>query len=799
MAADTPAEPLAGLRVVDLSTWIAGAYCTRLLADGGAEVIKVELPGGDPLRRWSTSGRPPEAGSDGALFNHLACSKGSIVLEPGNGESEKQLDDLLASADVAVWSTGRPGMDDPAIREPAELRKSHPHLLVTSITAFGLDTPWSDRPATEFTLQALSGGIIRLARGRPDRAPTAVGGQVGEWMAGLEAAIGTLAALRGGEEGGLVDVSMLEALAATLTYYPVTFQDMLGRPIRVDRFVPTPGVSEASDGMVGLGTGTGQQWFDFCAMVGRPEWTEEPSYLQDRTSLAPEIDAWVADHTVTEVLELASAFRLPNAPIVNGANAADVEHFRVRDTFHTNPRDGALRPRPPWRFESVSLREPQPGPELGESASGGTWSSDGPWAGRESACSETVGEEPFSGLRVLDMTTFWAGPLVGHMMALLGAEVLHLEAPNRPDGVRYVGGVPPEEDDYLERSPIFTALNTNKSGLAIDARSEAGGEVLRKVIATCDVLVENYTPRVLEQLGLDAEALREINPGLITVRMPGFGLDGPWRDNSAFAFVIEDASGLTWTSGHPDVAPIEPYSIGDPNAGLHALFGLQLALEHRERTGEGGLVEAAGIEAALAIAAEQVVEYSATGHLMERTGNHGPMASPQNVYKVTGTDEYGQEDNWVAIAVATDDQWRALVGALGEPGWALDPAFATEDGRRAAEDLIDSELAAWCAGRSAAEVVAALWDAGVPVAPVNLPHHQVELSPMKHRGFFEEVEHPVTGTSRCSTLPMVFSAGPDRWHRRHAPLLGEHTAEILESVGVTTSEIEALRADGVIA
>ena len=788
-SAPPPGPPLTGLRVVDLSSWIAGAYCTKLLADAGADVVKVEPPAGDPLRRWSASGTTIDPGADGPLFDYLAASKRSVVVDPADDDA---LDELLADADVAVWSGGRLGVPGTSFRTPDALRGTHPHLIVTAISPYGLDTPWEGRPATEFTLQAWSGGIIRLARGRPDRSPTYVGGQTGEWMAGLYAAIGTLAARSTGANGRLVDVSMLEALGATLTYHPVTFMDIVGKPIRVDRFVPTPGVSEASDGMVGLGTGTGQQWHDFCAMIGRPEWIEEPSYLKERTMLAPEIDAWVAEHTVAEVLDLATAFRLPNAPIVNGANATETDHLVERQAFTTNPRDGAVNPGPPYRFESVRLRTPEPAPALGASKVG-----DG-WTASARVAPSAPRDLPFAGLRVLDMTSFWAGPLTGHLLAMLGAEVLHLESPKRPDGARYVGGVPQSEPDWLERSPVFSSVNTDKLGLAIDAGSEAGGALVRRLLATCDVLVENYTPRVLDHLGLDPDELRAENPGLITVRMPGFGLDGPWRDVAAFAYVIEDASGLTWLSGHPDVPPIEPYCLGDPNAGLHALFGLQLALAHRERTGEGGLVEAAMIEAALNITAEQVIEHSAHGELLMRSGNRGPLAAPQNVYQVTGVDDFGQEDNWVAIAVATDEQWQALVRVLDEPDWATDPALVTADGRRAHHDAIDAELGAWCRDRSADEVVQLLWGAGVPVAPVAQPHHQVDLAPMQGRRFFEEIDHPISGRSRSSTLPIAFSDWPDRWHRQHAPLLGQHTDEVLRGIGVTDDELAQLRADGVI-
>ena len=255
------APPLSGFRVVDLSTWIGGAYCTKLLADGGADVIKVESPEGDPLRRWSASGAAIPADADGALFNFLGASKRSLVVDGTDAGGLDALHTLLDSADALVWSQGSPLAAQAALH-PRQLLAVHPHLVVTALTPFGLDGPWSDKPATEFTLQAWSGGIVGLARGRPERPPVFVGGQVGEWLAGLYGAIGTLAARRRGAAGGeLVDVSMLEALAMCLTYYPVTLQ----RPARAGPCAAEAlrgdarGQGAARDGLVGLGCGTGQQ------------------------------------------------------------------------------------------------------------------------------------------------------------------------------------------------------------------------------------------------------------------------------------------------------------------------------------------------------------------------------------------------------------------------------------------------------------------------------------------------------------------------------------------------------------
>jgi crotonobetainyl-CoA:carnitine CoA-transferase CaiB-like acyl-CoA transferase len=361
-----------------------------------------------------------------------------------------------------------------------------------------------------------------------------------------------------------------------------------------------------------------------------------------------------------------------------------------------------------------------------------------------------------------------------------------------------IAGIPITEDQWWEKSPIFEALNTNKKGLTLDLQSPRGRELLRELIATCDVIVENFTPRVLDQIGLDFATVQSIRPDTVLVRMPGFGLEGPWRDNPAFAYVIESASGVSWLTGYPDRTPYDPYSIGDACAGAHALNAILLALEHRRRTGEGVFVEAAMVDAALSISAEQVIEYSAYGALLERAGNRGPTAAPQNLYLSADIDEFGRLDCWVAIAVATDDQWDGLCRALGSPAWATVPGLSTESGRRTHQDTVDEQLAAWCGHRSRDEIVKTLWDAGVPVAKVMQPHRQTELEQLAFRDFFEEVDHPVNGPARLSTVPVRFSAGPHKFHTEHAPLLGEHNHELLSGLGLSDCDIARLESDGVI-
>jgi crotonobetainyl-CoA:carnitine CoA-transferase CaiB-like acyl-CoA transferase len=795
---DGALPPLDGFRVVDLSTGIAGAYCTKLFADGGAEVIKVESPQGDPLRWWSASGA--DTGGDGALFSYLACSKRSVVADPADASDTEFADDLLASAGAVVWSRGSALAEHPDF-SPAAMHRRHPGLIITAITPFGLDGPWTDRPATEFTLQAWSGGIVGLGRGAPDRAPVYVGGQIGDYLSGAYASAATLACrARGG--GELIDLSMLETQILGLTYYPVTYHQMLGRPWRDARKLTVPGIARAKDGLVDIGCGTAQQWFDLCAMTGHDEWIDEDSPLsitQQANEKSDELYAWVAEQTVDEIRDLASAFRIPNAPVANGENVATLDHYVERGSFTTNPRDGFTQPGPPYRLSHAVLRAPQPAPRLGEHTDAyrpteRTGREKAPFGARTSVSAEL----PFEGLRVLDLTTFWAGPSCTHILALLGAEVIHVESTRRPDGTRLIAGIPATEEQWWEKSPIFSGLNTNKKGLTLDLHTPRGRELLNRLIATSDVVVENFTPRVLDHLGLDFAAVQALRPDAIMLRMPGFGLDGPWRDNPAFAYVIEAAAGISWLTGYPDRNPYEPYSVGDPNAGIHALNGLLLALEHRRRTGEGTLVEAAMVDAALNVAAEQVIEYTAYGVLLQRSGNRGPSAAPQNLYLSSDIDEFGRLDSWVAVAVATDTQWTALCEVLGAEDWASDPALATKQGRRAAHAEIDERLTQWCAQRGADDIVDCLWAAGVPVAKVMQPHRQTELPQLAHRGFFEDVGHPVNPRTPHSSLPFRLSAGVQRFHRRPAPLLGEHTEELLTELGLTADEIAQLAADKVI-
>jgi crotonobetainyl-CoA:carnitine CoA-transferase CaiB-like acyl-CoA transferase len=393
------------------------------------------------------------------------------------------------------------------------------------------------------------------------------------------------------------------------------------------------------------------------------------------------------------------------------------------------------------------------------------------------------------------MTAWWAGPATTHMLACLGADVIHVEAAQRPDGMRMMGGVFRGRERWWELGAFFLAANSNKRGLALDLNHPRGLELAKRLIAGADAVVENFTPRVLENFGLDWETLHALNPRAILVRMPAFGLTGPWRDHPGFAQTMEQMTGMAWLTGHPDDQPRIQRGPCDPLAGMHAAFALLVALAERERKGAGHHVECAMVEGALNAAAEQVIEFTAYGNRMQRQGNRAYEAAPQGLYPCRG--HRPDDPRWLALSVARDDQWHALVDLLGRPTWAAEASLATLPGRRAAHDRIDAELRPWFADRELDAALEALRAAGVPAGRVADPRETHRHPQLVARGFYEAVAHPAAGTHPTPTLPFRY-ASVERWIRTPAPTLGQHNGEILRALGLGDEEIEALAKEGVI-
>ncbi|WP_081288337.1 CaiB/BaiF CoA-transferase family protein [Mycobacterium asiaticum] len=775
--------PLEELRVVEISDRLAGSYCGKLLADAGAEVRKLEPPQGDPLRRYSATCSPVKRPAS-PLFSYLNAGKRSLSLP-----QDERYHAELAAADVIVVTGGRSQAAALGV-EPQRLLQQSARAIVVTISDFGWTGPYAERAATEFTLQAWSG--CTGFRGDPAGPPISIGGDLGEYMGGVYAACGALAVRRRVERGGPgehLDLSMLEAITAMQSSEWLHSQLLQVPPVR--RTLEVPSIVPAKDGYVGITMVTGQQWLDFAAMVECPQFEDIPQLRfqigrwEYRDFIYESIGPWMAERTVAEIVELGQLFRLPIAPLGNGATVREMEYMTQRGVFIANPA-GFHQPRPPWLMTRCA---PSP---VGRTPDIGADNDEPAWQPRESRTGSTVTGLPLEGVRIVDLTAFWAGPAATHLLAAFGADVIKVESIQRPDGIRYSGGMRTDVDDWWEYGWVFHAMNTNKRSVTLDLGSEQGRGLFRTLVAGADVVIENFSPRVMDHFGLTADVLLRINPHLVVVRMPAFGLDGPWRERVGFAPTMEQIGGLTWVTGLPEAPPVTPRGACDPLAGVHAAFAVLAALNSAERTGTGQQVELPMLETVLNTTAIQPIEAEVYGKTLDRRGNRGHGGALQNIYRCAGADD------WIAVSICDDGQWSALVELVGLAPFA-DAELTTTAGRRRRADEIDRRLQDWFAGQPLDATVERLAQAGVPAAPVVSPSLVTENAQLRARGFLESLDHPRTGTGLYPTPPFARLEGQREWLRRPPPTLGEHNEDVLrDQCGLTEEELARLAADGVI-
>jgi crotonobetainyl-CoA:carnitine CoA-transferase CaiB-like acyl-CoA transferase len=782
---DCRPTPLHELRVVEISDRIAGSYCGKLLVDAGAQVHKIEPPQGDSLRRYSATCSPVPNGANSPFFSYLNAGKRSMTCAPDSERFRIE----LAAADVVVVTAGRSQAAALGI-DPQRLLADSPQAVIVSISDFGWTGPYADRAASELTLQAWAGSPG--FRGDPAGPPISIGGDLGEYMGGVFAAFGALAVRRRVEHGGPgehLDLSMLEAL--TLMQSSEWLHSQLLRVPPISRTLEVPSIEPAKDGYVGITMVTGQQWLDFVAMVECPQLDEiEQLRFQIgrwgyRDLIREQIGPWLAERTVEEIVGLGQLFRLPIAALGNGSTIRDMEYITERGVFVRNPA-GYHQPRPPWLMSACA-----PAPLRGTPAPGEA-NDESPWQKREPEREPAPQGRPLEGVRIVDLTAFWAGPAATHLLAAFGADVIKVESIQRPDGIRYSGGMRTDVDDWWEYGWVFHAMNTNKRSVTLDLGSSEGRGAFLALAAGADIVIENFSPRVMDQFGLTADVLLEVNPKLVVARMPAFGLDGPWRERVGFAPTMEQIAGLAWVTGLPEAPPVTPRGACDPLAGVHAAFAVLAALNFAERTRSGQLVELPMLETVLNATAIQAIESEVFGITLSRRGNRGQSELIQNLYRCAG------DDDWIAVTVRDDQQWRALVDLMGRPAWC-DAGLSTVGGRRERADDIDRRLQDWFVGQPLESAVERLAGAGVPAAPVVSPSLVTQNPQLRDRGFFEALDHPSTGPGLYPCPPFALLAGQDRWLLRPPPTLGEHNGEVLrDRCGLTDEELANLATSGVI-
>lgn len=397
----------------------------------------------------------------------------------------------------------------------------------------------------------------------------------------------------------------------------------------------------------------------------------------------------------------------------------------------------------------------------------------------------------FADLRVVDFGWVWAGAVLGHILADHGAEVIKVESKRRLDGLRL--GKVFELGETLEINPWFHNLNRNKLSATIDITKPKGAELIKELVQKSQLVVENFTPGVLERYGLDYPCLAKIKPDIIMISMSPMGRNGPLSQIVTYAPIISALSGIDSMVGYPGDQPLGfKHAYADPTASLFGTFAVLAALRYKERTGKGQYIDLSQAESLTSLIGEAIMDYAMNGRVRGNQGNKTDIMAPYGSYPCQG------DDKWVSIAVKTDEEWQRFCKAIGEPAWVKDSKFADKYRRLANSDELDKHVAEWTSKYPDYEVTEILQKAGVAAAPI-LGTDAIFLDPhFNERHTFADVEHPVVGGTVIYDLPWKLG-GVKRKPVRHAPLLGEHNDYVLgEILGISPEERENLVAEEVV-
>ncbi len=808
-----PAGALAGLRVLDLSGTAATGYCGKLCADHGAEVIDVEPPGrGFPTRRLPPFAPGAAAPERSALHAYLSANKHSVELDLATDEGRAAVLRLARGADL-ILDGDRPGALQALGLGPGAFAAVSPDVVVASVTWFGQSGPYRDYAASDNVVQALIGMVRGV--GEPDDAPCAPSGYHAQIVGGLTAyigALGQLAARAGGNATGPahLDASILEANVCFVDVGAVAgYSGRIGRGTRmgVNRFPPTYplGIFPCRDGWLGVTALTPSQWHAFCRLIGIEHLKDEPAYqtstgrLRDADRMDPLIVERVADRSARELFRRGQEMRIPLAFVPTMEQIFEVDQFVERGAFapigHADHGE-YLAPVTPFRLFGTPAAAGGAAPRLG--ASNGRLEAEDrqpdatpraaapPRSARGSGGRESL----LAGIRVVDLSMGWAGPLAARHLADMGAEVIKVESCARFDWWRGWEATREWIDaGGAEKSVAFNTVNRNKRAITLDLAKPRGNALLKRLVAESDVVVENYSADVLPKLGLSWEVLREVNPELIMISMPAFGTNGPWRGYRAYGSTVEQASGLPHLSGRPEWKPTMVHvAYGDAVGGLNGAAALLTALRHKLRTGQGQYLDLSQAECLFPLGVHGILAQSATGSPPERLGNRSPEHAPHGVFPCAGDDE------WIVIQVLDEAQWSRLQALVGEDL----AAFGEVGDRLRRVDALEDALSGWTQSRDPGELMTLLQGHGIPAACVNAATDLFADPQLAAREFWPILERAHVGKLPHPVPPYRTSASPFGIERP-APTLGEHNREVLTALlGLDDAEIATLERDGII-
>ncbi|MEI2733459.1 MAG: CoA transferase [Rhodoblastus sp.] len=647
----------AGLRVLELGSLASASWCARLFADFGADVLKLEPDGGDPIRATSPLfGEADDRRS--AAFAFLNFGKRLAYLHDADAAA------LIRDCDVLVLGAA----EAPALPENHD-------LIVIDASWFGRSGPYRDHAATDATVRALAGlaQLVGPKEGPPMAAPDFQAGYVAGLWAFIAACAGLVARARDG--GRRFEASVHEA-CVTLAEYQVAEAALRGAPQEragIGRFAPTYplGVYRARDGWIGATMVTPAQWRGFCDMLGLPELGAAPHFTTglERLPHADELEAQfaprLAEKPAAHWFQEGLKRKLPIVVVPKLEDLASSPEFLTRGAI-ASIRDGERTLRAP--ASPLRLTRTPPTVEAILARKGGGAPA---WAPREQAPrfdtpAAAKGALPLAGFRILDFTMGWAGPLCARTLADLGADVIKIEACSYPDWWRGVDRRPNVLREKLyEKTGRFAVMNRNKRGVAVDLTRPEGVRIAKALAARADAVVENYSVEVLPKLGLAPAIFRAENPRLVTLSMSAFGASSPWRDCRAYGSTLEQGSGLPHLLGRPGDPPVMGHpAYGDPVGGLAGMAALMAALLHARRTGEGQHIDLSQVECMMQMVGPWIAAHSADGTTPQRSAGRHPDHAPSGIYPCAG------EDAWISIAVTDEAAWTRLAALLARPDLA---------------------------------------------------------------------------------------------------------------------------------
>ncbi|MCY3850684.1 MAG: CoA transferase [Acidimicrobiaceae bacterium] len=810
-------RPLAGIRVVDL-TVERGEFCGRILSDLGADVIRVEPPGGSPSRTMA----PIDA--DHSLFwTFRNCGKRSVVVDLSNDAECSSLHELIHASDVVIDSA-EPGTHVDSGLDAEELSANNPHLIAASITAYGRTGPWAGRDVPNAVVDATGGMAFKA--GTHEGGPILPPGNIADDTASFTTAFGILCALwqrNNTGVGQVIDASANECVAQITDWSLSNWSRSAdaGEPPPEQRAGPgvVYTIIPCADGFVRLIVLSPRQWHAIRSWLG------EPDYLQD-----PELDTFIgrlmiadavlnplyselfSSMTMAEVSEQAQARGIVCTPFLKPGDVLANPHFESRNTFdHVKISDGRTMKLPSGWFEIDGERCGPVGrpPHVGEHTEEvfaslrcgtGTESRDLEFAETarqwvRSQAAEPQGKAlPLRGLRVMDFGHGGVGVECGRMFGEYGADVVKIESRSYVDFIRSVLGG--------EMSPSFASSNRSKRSLGVNAKTERGLELLLRMVRDADVVIENNSTGTMEDMGLGYGEMSAENPDVVMVSSQLMGSRGLWADWFGYGPNTQVTGGLAhlWNyENHPEPAGnqvIHPDHFAGrvcAVAAMAQLLGQQLLSGRQSQRGTGGAhVEVCQVEQAVSAIGDLLAKESLVPGSVRPRGNHSDHGSPWGLYPCEG------DDRWVAICVRNDREWQALVEVMGSPAWAASPELAEEQERRAGEAAVDEKISEWTRTMPNGEVVDVCLAAGVPAGVMHTAGSQSTDAHLEARGYLHHMYQPPIGDMIFEGAAFHASAmdAPDIFP---APGLGEHTREIAsEWLGLDDAEIESLISRGVL-